>query len=478
MFSQRGGADESMPTLTPAQISYKDIRTVSSKGKYVKVVMSNILGNSFIPTATGVTQIQFKIPYNSVFNLARSKLAYQISLPAQGAGNYTWCTQDCFNLGNQLVTFETGNGLQLLNLPEPQKYSSILGKLNQKFTDYITNDFTEKPYSNAAFASYLNGSPAAAPANPTANPTCQNVAISVPYFETQYLTVSAANNILFDSNYAKLGNLFPNTILALDKDVYFGQNDVYLKITSTGYNQFAWMGTSATNPTTGAATLGTAPTGATGIVGIYLYLWVEQDPIIIDRIVNQFNSNGLKLTIDFPVVSKTTTNASTNQSLVIPFVPANGKYLKKVYHTIWNATESLSTLMDCNNQSGAKLTSYVTYLDSTRLQDDIIVCATPAAGTIGLSDWLWNEQQCRNSAIFSSAIYQKNWFHCDDFTDPSLLKDPQPAPAQNLINGLPMERGIQWQFSGTFASATSYIHDNFAIFIREVLISANGIQFI
>jgi hypothetical protein len=49
--------------------------------------------------------------------------------------------------------------------------------------------------------------------------------------------------------------------------------------------------------------------------------------------------------------------------------------------------------------------------------------------------------------------------------------------SQNVRDGLPMERGIQWQFLATTPNA-SYIHDNFSIFIREILIDTNGVQFV
>jgi len=465
----RGGSDGTSE-LVPSQLVYKDVKTHAPRYKYVKILLSNILNNQFVPTATGVTQIQFKMPYNTVYNLAKSKLAYQINIPAQGSGVYTWVYQDCFNLGNQLITFETGNGLQLLNLPEPMKFSAIIGKVNQKFTDYVTNDGTEKPYSNAVYSGVgtLQGS-----GNLTANPTCQGVAQSVPYLEPQYMLCSALNTAVQDNNYYPLGR-FAHTILALDKDIYAGQNDLYLKITTGGYNQMCFQGTSATNPTTSATSLTNAPTG---IQNVYLYLAVQQDPMIIDRLVNQFNSAGIKLTIDYPIITKTTTQSSTNQQIVIPFVPANGKFLKKVYHTVWNATESLGTLLDCGNVNASKIVSYNTYLDSTKLQDDVINCAQSSGGTIYYDDWRTNEIQCRNSPIFTQFIYQKNWFHCDDFTQPDLIKDPQPVPSQNLVDGIPMERGIQWQFLATTTNA-SYIHDNFAIFVREVLFSPNGIQFV
>lgn len=455
------------------QINYKQVDQFAPRYKYVKINMSNILGNTVSVTATGTTQVQFKMPYNTVFNLAKSKLATLI--PIGTPAGYSRVVADCWPFGNQTVSFETGNGLQLLNLPESSRYTKIVTKYNTSFKDYICKDVSDCPHSCNTTVLANNFSPLGTDASAYSN-------------EPQYYYRTANNASMNVPIMYELGN-FKHTILSLVKDLYFGQNDMYLKYTIGGVNNWAFLGTGAANPVTGAATLNPA---LTTLQNVYLYLAVEQNPVIIDNLVKEYHSRGLRFLIEYPFVTKTTAPATTNQAIVIPFVPAQGKFLRRVYHTVWNATESLNTALDCENSSAvasgvanttAKVLSYNTYLDSTKLQDDIIVSATAVTATaINADDWRINQPFCRDSAITSYSTYQRNWAHIDDFCNPDMLKNVGIINPQNVRDGLPMERGIQFQFIASTASdnaaALSLTHDNFAIFSREILADQNGVQFI
>jgi len=441
------------------QIFYKQLNQFAPRYKYVKVNMSNILGNTVAVTATGTTQVQFKLPYNTVFNLAKSKLSTLVPIQAQTTNTYGQLVYDCWPFGNQLVSFETGNGLQMLNLPEPSKYTKVVSKVNTSFKEFITTDIANLPH----------------PCNSTTNTNGNNTTVSVPYLEPQYYSTSASATASNIPLFYELSN-FGNTILSLDKDLYFGQNDIYLKYTIGGTNLWTYQ-TSTASPGTG--TIATLNPALGALQNVYLYLAVEQNPVIIDNIIKQYLSSGLRFLIDYPIVTKSTTLASTNQAVVIPFVPAMGKFLKRIYHTVWNATESLNTALDNeNSNANAKVTSYNTYLDSTKLQDDVVYTAVTANSTTTIyeDDWRINQPICKDTAILNYSVYQKNWFHADDFMNPDMMKQAGVVSSQNVRDGLPMERGIQWQFIATTANS-SFIHDNFAIFVRELLVTPSGIMF-
>lgn len=446
-----------------SQIFYKSVDLYAPRYKYVKINMSNILGNTVSVNPTSTTQVQFKLPYNTVYNLSKSKLATLIPLGVQTTNTFSQVVNDCWPFGNQLVTFETGNGLQLLNLPESSKYTKIVRKTTLPLAEYLTRDVSNFPYpcNNAGTT--------------TLNQTGLGTVGSVAYLENQYYAQSASATVNYVPVLYELSN-FSNTILSLDKDLYFGQNDMYFKYTVGNVNNFAYQSSTAG---AGAGTIATLAPVIGSLQNVYLYLAVEQNPIIIDQLIKQYQSSGLKIQIDYPFVTKTTTQTSTNQAIVIPFVPAQGKYLKRIYHTVWNSTEGLATALDCENSvAQPKITSYNTYLDSTKMQDDLVNCATANNATnIYEDDWRINQPFCKDSVILNYAVYQKNWFHCDDFCNPDMTKSLQIVNTQNIRDGLPMERGLQWQFLATTTSA-GYIHDNFAIFVREILISPSGVMFV
>ena len=361
------------------QINYKVVDQYAPRYKYVKINMSNILGNTVTITATGTTQVQFKMPYNSCYNLAKSKLVAVIPVGAQGASVYSFTVADAFPFGDQSLSFETGNGLQLLNLPAPAKYTKLLSKYNTDLKDFLTTDVSNIPHpmplNNNLF---LNASVTARPTDaPTIitqifgttttsttynfattgipivnNPTALATASSSIY-EPQYFNISGANTANNIPVIYEFSN-FKNTILGLDKDVYFGQNDLYFKFNVAGTNSWCYQGSTNSTPATAAATLSTA---MTSLQNVYLYLAVEQNPIIIENIIKAYDTSGLRLLIDYPIVTQTMTAASTNQAIVIPFVPSMGKYLKRIYHSLFSGTQTLNTTLDCeNNSSNAKCT--------------------------------------------------------------------------------------------------------------------------
>ena len=107
--------------------------------------MSNILSNAVTVTASNSVQVQFKLPSNTVYNLSKSKLISALTIAAQGAGVASNFAVDCFPFfGN--VSFETGNGIQLLNLTDSSKYTKIMQKIATKYEDFTTRDVSDLNY--------------------------------------------------------------------------------------------------------------------------------------------------------------------------------------------------------------------------------------------------------------------------------------------------------------------------------------------
>ena len=436
--------------VSPSVI-YKQYSQLAPKYKYVRINLSNLQTSTVALSATTSTELQFKLPSNTVMNLSKSVLSASLVVPAQGAGIVSAMVADCYPFGGA-VSFETGNGLQILNLPYSSKFSKIVGKTSIKDDELITRDKSSFCYP---CNSLING------LVPKTNDGSDDAAV-VPYLEPKYHRISddsKSNTILMQ--YA-LGDL-RHTAFATDKDLYFGQNDMYVKLTLNGYNDWIFQDDYSGAPV--YATLGNA---LTNLTSVYLYIAVEQNPTIIDQVVGHFNGNGIKLLIDYPITTRLTASSST-QNVVIPYVPSYGKTLRKVFHTLWNSTETLSTALDCDNTAHTRVISYNTYLDSTKLQDDLVVTATNDA-------WRLNMDICKKSAVLNKAVYDRNFFHCDSFENEDMNKDNKLLPRENVVAGLPMDKGLQYQYTAT-TEDTSLVHLNFAIFTREVLINRNGVQF-
>lgn len=430
--------------------------------KFVRINMSNILSNQVPVTATSTANVHFKLPPGTAYNLSRSRFNCSIVVPQPALNTTINMVADTNFFA--AASFETGNGLQLMNIPNDcAKYCKVLSKVNTKTNDYLSRDVTDLMY------------PSNSGTNPTSNTVLQNEAQDVAYLETLYLNQSAANTAkTFQVSY-ELSNL-ADTYCSLDKESYFGNNDMYLKLTIDAVDKWLYQ-CLTTGPTN--ATLAAPITGGV-LTDVYLYLAVETNIDAIEKIRNKFNGEGLKILTSYPVLTRLTA-AGTSQNIVVPFVPANGHHLKRIYHTVWNGTETVasSTYLDNSNSvctatinvkvQGSKIQSYNTYLDSTKLQDDLVDCTK-------IDPWRINKSICDDTCIINRAVYMKNFFHCDNF---ETLKDGSElgVPEQNVIVGMPMDRAFNWQLLSTCVSAT-YIHLNIGVFQRTILINKDGVQFV
>lgn len=433
--------------LIAPQLIYKQVPQIAPRYKYVRINMSNINSNQVALTANNSVVVQFKLPFNTVFNLSKSRFSHSLTVPAQAAAVSAMIADAYPYVGE--VSLETANGLKLLSLTESSRFSKIVGKTSMSLDEFLARDVSDLCYkSNVANANGANATPGAL-RDQTEN-----------YIETKYENASVAGVANTVEVSYELGN-FKETILGIDKDLYFGQNEMNLTFNISGYDKWVY-------DRTATATLN--PVLAT-LDSVYLYLAVEQNPFLIDEIRKKFDGEGLKLLISYPIITRTQTQASTNQSIVIPFVPGNGKTLKRIYHTIWHVNDTMNRTMDCDNTNGTRIVSYNTYVDSTKLQDDLVSCAT-------LDPWRLNGPWCKNTPILTRDVYMKNFFHCDSFEDPEMAKDKsQPVPPENRVDGLEMTKGFQYQFVATTGNS-AFLHINFAIFQRLVGIDKNGVQFL
>ena len=141
----------------------------------------------------------------------------------------------------------------------------------------------------------------------------------------------------------------------------------------------------AASPATGA----TAVAGNITVQNIYLFLAVEQNQLIVDSIIHKVMSSGLRLNIPYTTAFRNS-SAGTIANIQIPLTQQYGKKFKRMLHTVWNATESVNTAMDCVNFAGSKIVSYNTYLDQRQLQDYPLSTASPSATALNVDDWREN----------------------------------------------------------------------------------------
>ena len=257
--------------------------------------------------------------------------------------------------------------------------------------------------------------------------------------------------------------MLSDTILGMDRDLFM-PTDLYLRLNvfapKLGFNS-----TSPTVPLTGSANLNASVT----FNNVVLFLAIEQNAYIVDSIKSKFHQGGLKLQIPYTMSFRNNTSAAGQVGVQISMNRGYGKALKKITHTLFNNTETGNTAYDCSNWNGSKVTSYSTYINSRKLQDQDLSALQPSGTSVNQDDWLFNKKFYADSSLVNGGQYQMFWTHTDSFAEP---QDRMTVPDENVNDGLPIVEPIIWQFNGTAVSALN--HYTFATFLRDVSITPSG----
>jgi len=296
---------------------------------------------------------------------------------------------------------------------------------------------------------------------------------SVNYDEPQHLEVGADTTATPVVQVQIPLSFVRNSILAMNKDFYFPEILVFRVLWGPA-TMAAFNATNNNNPVTGAAA-----SAAIALTGINLMLAVEQNPEVAASLVAKVNSGSFSCLVP-TVFSSKNFLSGTSQSVSSRYNNGHGRSLVKVYHAAFNATESLNLAMDNDNTSGRIITSYYSALDNTRLQDFNIDPVTLK------TDWMIHKDALKGSVILNSAMYQTNWFHCENFSGLPALSDRQlNEPVENIMVGLPLDRERKFDIFMTISavaaqgwtpSTNGVNHYQFAVLLKMLSIGPGGIM--
>jgi hypothetical protein len=261
-----------------------------------------------------------------------------------------------------------------------------------------------------------------------------------------------------------LGDI-PDSIFSIDKDLYFNEVLV-LRVTWEGHKNYAWYGTSATNPTTGAHEL------ANPIVfdQLGLYLAVETDEDIVQGLRSKVNSSGLQVLMPYVWYFKNVLSGGT-QNISVRFNSAHGMSIAKIMTAPFYGTETLKNSQDHGNVAGDKVQSYYVLVDNTRTTEFDVRCTSDDGKTEYGMDYMLQRDVLVGTPLANYDVFRYNWFILEDFSkDKEVGKDP------NTVNGLPLtskELKIDVTASTT---DTSYNWYTFAIAQRRLLIGSQMVE--
>ena len=419
-------------TVVSGSLDYTKLDYSHSTIAYQKI--SPTQSGPIVIAPTADTEVFFDIPVR-VSNLAKSILTGSAVIAASGAGLANWMFEDAISLIKTIELY-TDSGTYLTKLPFAQNYTNIVRKVETSFQEFESLDKLNRLYRSNIIAGANNAGQrySGAPAN-------------ISYNENTYLQ-SGALNAPLTQNFQIPLNVYKNTILALDKDLYFGEI-VHMRLVFGPGTKVTFLSTSITDPNAGGAAI---PTSNITINNLTLYLACEQNQDIITGLIKKVNAGGFNILCPYVYPFKQTLiGANANVNYVMN--RTHGHHLMKVYHSVYNAIENVNTAYDHDNTNGAKVASYQTAVDGTPRTSYLISCLT-----VDLNDYMLNRRVIQGGVLQNSNVYQYNWFHCDDFTElPGPVDRQNPMPSENLVCGLSLEVQKKWEFIPTMANlGTNY----------------------
>lgn len=433
--------------ILSSQLQYKSVEKANCKYKFQKIPLNQPTGTLTVTPTVGPL-LEWKLG-NSVYNLSQSYIGFTETVVAPAASRFTWMQEDTLG-GVSNIFFGNALNADLCNLSFANKYLKIARKIATNLPDFLTNDDETSllyPSDSLANVNYY----------PVVDQGAGGYGVK-NYTEPKYLSKAATTgppithvrNRLF-----RLGDI-PDSIFSVDKDIYIPV-DMYLRLTMTGNNTYVWSSLSTTDP---ASTPLASAVNST-LTNCYLYLAIETNDQIAKSVISSVHSGQLVMNVPYTIGFRNT-SSSTSGNINLSFNKQNGKKLKQVLTTVFNATETNNTSGDCGNYNGTKIKSYVSYLNNNQLQNNPIQCdgQTP----VNINDWIENSRHCEGSVIQSRLMYAQNWFALDKFLEDSKGSD---VPDENRQDGYDLTvGGATYQFTTT--TTGDMVYYQFASFSRDV----------
>lgn len=442
----------------PDSVNYKVYQTHNGRYRYQRYPLSNIASASVAVHPSSTTELQWTFPANVDFNPSKKLLEYN-QVFAGEAGRCIWVYEDAATTISS-IKFGNASGEFMVDLPYANMYTSVVTKLDTDKEEFETNDIVDG-LSRAPIAADNYFPPGIAiPAGNVYNEPVAAGRITAIYPDVRYARHSLALGGAVRVRRSIPLSIFKGTFLAMDKDVKFGE-EMYLTIQVAPSNMMGYTTDKITDPTSDPKPFATQPT----LTQVYMQLASQQDAVMLAEVQQKFESaEGLKMI--FPYVQTWRTPSSvpavgtpTPTSITLNMVPTMGMCLKRIVHSVFNASADPNRVYDHHNMDGDKILSYRTNLGNKPLQNDILQCSQTH-----LDDWRENRFLLKGSAIENSASYYYNWLHCDSFCNPSRSSS---IPEDNMLEGIPITEQLQWVFEGT--ALQNLQHYTWATLVRTLV---------
>lgn len=444
-------------------------------------------GASVNLAAAATSQSQFNISGDIVQNFARSYLTFDLVTTA--STNVTAVQLDISPIDS--IELRTQSGTVLTSLNNVQMFSKVMARLSP-YEEYLSHGPVWAGATRAASLNSVNRlcQPAGVAAGNVASvvpnqrywfgtaanppvPTLSALAPDVdsgadqPFLARQLNSYSGAvgAGVAVNISFRLPLSLFVGTILAMDRDLYFGQN-LTLVINWSATSRFIYDESAILLTGNAAAFAGTA-----SLQSLYLWIAKEMNAEIVNQMRNQVQQQGLELLIPYTTCGKGGAAAGAVQQYSFNRVltAGDGLSLKRIITVPATINETLR-LNNCNDNVNAHIyTAVQSYLDASPLQQTALVCGTVP------EDYNYMYQILRRASIYSARDFQQASFFCDVFGDSACeavdWREDDTNDSGLKIGNIPKNYSIR--VTSTVAGMGLY---QYVTFVRKLIINPNGLQ--
>lgn len=406
-------------------------------------------GSSSVTTSitSTVGPTEFIIP-PSVFNLSKSRLNFNITAAAGGAGLRTNINGNLLTSISRITLYDSATNSMWCDISNVNQYASLVVPAGTDFVDYSTKSFRTVSFSEVSLADSQGKSVEdISKFNNTVGNFCgdgaaaSDLALQNFYFSRrQYYTNATTNTPAYLDVSIPL-SAFKMSVLASDKMMYCPSNLV-LQVYWNANSNYANLGTSATNPDTGYAQIATAFV----LNNISLSLANEANLAVVSQIINKVMSSGLSVPIAYPTVTRQSIAASTSHSYQLNLTSGYGQRILAIISAPFSAAADDNNI---NVHNRGTLTTYNTFLNN------VPILSTAGFDASKNQDYMIaNREYLKGSVIQTTGEYALGeWVHIDSFFGQKPLKDVD----QHEIDGLSvLGQSSTWQIQANLSGATAY----------------------
>ena len=456
--------------------------------------------NQLLPTQTAAItlgqnspDVYFELPAVPM-NHAKSYLEFDFQLPALAAVAGQTITTDIATLGVPhlaRLSLYTRGGVQLAEIQDCSRYLATVLPYTTSRKDLLDTDPARFATDIAFPTEPLH------PITPAGVFTATNVVDAVPFagftqasnlIPTINAAIGFANESIYDvaqmsrlvgvnaaaqssmqAHYRIPLSTFKHTVLAMDKDIYWGQIIILRLTFATAEKIGQYCPATANNAFVAIA--------GSVISSIYLQVARCADPIVAAQLVSKVNSSGHRLVVPYVqqyMLQNNTAASAINLKLNVGY----GQRLLRIYNAVYsNAVNATGYQYLCHNNivnnpavGSPLVTSYYTTLNNSRLQDQDIYCDR-------MMDYSQMKDMLKGCAVQGARSFRALHCHIDNWTA-GKSKDWSKADSEEVVDGLSLEMEQSYSWYPTVLNNTPRAYYSFMIVQKELNISSSMITIV